>query len=214
MKRVCAASITKPPLSLVKQIIYLEKTKFFSKAMQWGCTHELTAKKAYESIQKKNHREFTINDAGFYVSIDIPYIGATPDGIVSCLCCGKGCIEIKCPYCLRWSSPEEVVENCNFLDSNTKSLKKDHMYYYQVQTQLFATKLSFCDFVVWTKDCVCIERIYPDKPFWDKILEKVNPFFKRVILPELLAKVWTEPPKNESPPKCKNSPLIIKINKV
>jgi len=30
-----------------------------------------------------------------------PFIGACPDGIVECNCCGKGVLEIKCPYSHR-----------------------------------------------------------------------------------------------------------------
>ena len=25
----------------------------------------------------------------------------TPDSLISCDCCGEGCVEVKCPYCKR-----------------------------------------------------------------------------------------------------------------
>ena len=36
--------------------------------------------------------------AGFYVNLSFPHLGASPEGIVSCACCGEGLLEIKCPY--------------------------------------------------------------------------------------------------------------------
>lgn len=44
------------------------------------------------------HANFNCDLSGFVISREIPYIGASPDGFVQCDCCGKGCIEIKCPF--------------------------------------------------------------------------------------------------------------------
>ena len=93
------SSLVKPSVSLIKQIVYPEKIKFMTAATQWGCKHEHTAKKAYETIQRKTHPTLTINSAGFFISKKIPFVGATTDGIVDCECCGKGCIEIAHTAC-------------------------------------------------------------------------------------------------------------------
>lgn len=209
MKRVCAASLVKPPLSLVKQIVYPEKIKFATTATKWGCSHEDTARKSYENLQKRKHADFEIQNAGFFISKQIGYVGATPDGIINCQCCGKGCIEIKCPYCLRNASPQEITENADFLSKKDKSLKKDHSFYYQIQTQLFVTELQFCDLVVWTNDNIYIERVHPNTVFWDAFLDKATLFFHKIILPELLSKIWTS--KKET--NCNNSPIVVKLNK-
>lgn len=124
MKRVCAASLVKPPLSLIKQIVYPDKIKFSTIATKWGCNHESTARKYYENIMKMKHADFEIHNAGFFISKKVGYVGATPDGIINCECCGKGCIEIKCPYCLRNASPEDIIENSDFLNKTDKTLKK------------------------------------------------------------------------------------------
>jgi len=39
-----------------------------------------------------------------------PFEGASPDGMVTCICCGTGVIEIKCPYSCRNKSLKEVSE--------------------------------------------------------------------------------------------------------
>lgn len=41
------------------------------------------------------HENFQIFDSGLLINRDFPYLGASPDGIVSCDCCGIGLCEIK-----------------------------------------------------------------------------------------------------------------------
>ena len=60
------------------------------------------------------HETFQIGDSGLVISSDYPYLGASPDGIVSCGCCGIGVNEIKCPYCKRDNSINEAVEDKKF----------------------------------------------------------------------------------------------------
>ena len=70
---------------------------------------------------------------------------------------------------------------------------KTHAYYYQIQTQLLVTQYDYCDFfVMLINDFVCI-RIEPDKELFEKISRKCKLFFGKAILPELLAKCFSEP---------------------
>ena len=55
-----------------------------------------------------------------------------------------------------------------------------------MQVQLFCTGLSYCDFVVYTKNKLYIERITPDTLFMKEIMIKVQHFFETAVLPELL----------------------------
>ena len=55
---------------------------------------------------QKNHADLSVNGSGFVINSTWPHLGATPDGIVDCACCGKGVVEIKCPFC----SHNEYVE--------------------------------------------------------------------------------------------------------
>ena len=38
-----------------------------------------------------------------------PYIGASPDEIVCCSCCGEGVLEVKCPLCVKEIFPDEEL---------------------------------------------------------------------------------------------------------
>ena len=50
------------------------------------------------------------------------------------------------------------------------SLKRDHSYFFQVQTQLQVCRLSYADFVLWTETGTIIERIYVDPSFWEGLI--------------------------------------------
>ena len=54
-------------------------------------------------------------------------IRASLDRIISCLCHGKMCVEIKCPYSVNDKSPTDNDVNLNFLitvSDGNKELKK------------------------------------------------------------------------------------------
>jgi len=161
---------------------------------RWGCQHEQEARESYKLEQEKVHQNFSLSLSGFKINPQFPHIGATADGVVSCSCCGEGVMEIKCPFCVR----DKSLEHVDFLAEIDGKLKllKDHAYYYQVQMQMFVYDVSYADFVVWTqKDSIKphIERIAPEPAFFSDELEKATCFYKKVILPNLLAKTFLAP---------------------
>lgn len=74
---------------------------------RWGCSHEKQAIETYESEVSNHHTKFSIEAAGLFISMERPYVGASPDGIISCECCGRGTLEVKCPFCYKENFPEE-----------------------------------------------------------------------------------------------------------
>ena len=61
--------------------------------------------------------------------------------------------------------------------------------------QLQCTGTAYCDFVVWSEKSIFIERIHPDHEFWSVNVEKAKQFVLKGILPELLGKWFSRPPK-------------------
>ena len=53
------------------------------------------SKQCYSSFQNQKHKNFIISDSGLFISTDFPYLGASPDGLIGCECCGAGACEIK-----------------------------------------------------------------------------------------------------------------------
>ena len=125
---------------------------------RFGCQHERDARATYIAVQEQQHSNWATKEAGFCINPSYPFIGASPDGWVECLCCGKGLVEIKCPLCLEGKKIENMGSNfC--LGKNAgdvvSTLKRDHAYYYQVQVQMHVSGRRYCDFVVWEESTSC-----------------------------------------------------------
>ena len=85
-----------------------------------GCRHEGAVITAYTKFMKTRHSDFKCR---FFISEEYPFIGASPDGMTDCLCCGAGVPEVKCPYCIRMEDPDKAT--C--LESG--KLLTQHAYY-------------------------------------------------------------------------------------
>ena len=201
MKAVCHTDALNPSQSLVKRVCYPEAFCFKSKQTTWGCKHEKPARDRYFAKSTQVHAEFEVRDNGLFISNEWPYIGASPDGIINCTCCGTGVLEVKCPY----SHQGERISECaasdknfclKYSSDNTLYLDQKHEYYYQVQTQLFVLDVDYCDFCVCTftadeESDLYIERIVKNRKFWDDCILRAGLFFRTCILPELLGKWYT-----------------------
>ena len=196
-KQAARTSPSNPSVSLIKAICYPEAFKFTSQATRWGCKHEDTARKEYISRQKAKHYNLEVKESGLFLSCKYPHIGASPDGLVTCKCCGKGLLEVKCPFNCRYSSIADVAEHPKFClkrlpESDSLELKRDHAYFYQVQTQLAVCEAAYCDFVIWNDTSLFTQRLEPDEPFIDEAIEAVTTFYKVGVMPELVGKWYSK----------------------
>ena len=70
---------------------------------------------------------------------------------------------VKKLFAAAW---KDVPGFCLVLVNTEMPLSKTHSYFYQVQTQMHVTHLSWCDFVVWsTIQDLFVERVYYDPVF-------------------------------------------------
>ncbi|PFX12320.1 hypothetical protein AWC38_SpisGene23745 [Stylophora pistillata] len=180
-KNACRTDPSCPSHSLIMSICHPEMARFNTEATKWGCQHEKVAKETYASFQKVKHKNFGMSYSGLFVSRNHPYLGASPDGLVCCDCCGAGVCVIKCPFCHKNDHISTSAQDKNFCFEVTTTgahrLKRNHQYYYQVQLQLMCTDLKYIDFVVWTKNGLFIERIFADKSFREEKVPKAKEFF-------------------------------------
>lgn len=196
-RAVCKTNKMKPSLSLIKSICYPTKILFCNKATLWGINHEHIAVGDYQRFMSENHDSFQVNEVGFVISKNWPCLGASPDRLVFCECCLGGCLEIKCPYLLYTNNYTDINEyvslksSCLIKENDKVTLKKSHSYYYQVQMQIFVTKLKYCDFVIWSPNIFFKERILPDFEFFENEIQIALTFHAEVIMPELLGKYFT-----------------------
>jgi len=56
-------------------------------------------------------------------------------------------------------------------------LKQNHAYYAQVQGQMGCTKAQRCDFAVYTKKGMSVERITFDRAYWVELQEKLCQYY-------------------------------------
>ena len=114
LKSAISTDVSQPLVSLIKSICYPDAHKFFSVACTYGCKHEDAARKEYVYEMKKKHVQFAITESGLILNPLYPFLGATPDGLVSCGCSGNGVLEIKCPYSCRQKDLVEASEDSSF----------------------------------------------------------------------------------------------------
>ena len=88
---------------------------------------------------------------------------------------------MKCPFVFKKSIAEASTESSSFCLRNSNGslqVKTNHQYFYQVQTQLFVTRLQWCDFVLWaSNEDVFVERILYDQQFIERAISKARALY-------------------------------------
>ena len=121
------------------------------------------------------------------------WLGASPDAFVidpSEIIC-NGIVEFKCPFSKKDVLPQEACRDPNFylmFTDNEYHLNHYHIYYHQVQLQLFVSmdKHAWCDFCVFTLHGVAVERIWLDTEWCNKYIPELESYFDVYILPEMI----------------------------
>jgi hypothetical protein len=112
---------------------------YSNEAMIWGLEHEKEALSIASAMFVSEHDGAKIYHSGLHICKDLFILGATPDGLTECNCCGYGIIEIKCSFKYRMSDREDLLiaalTDHNFCLNSDLSLKQSHKYYTQVQCQ-------------------------------------------------------------------------------
>ena len=157
--------------------------------LKYGREMEERAWRSYHALIGPYHSNFVIAKTGLHINADYPYLGASPDGIIDCDCCGKGLVEIKCPQ--KYSTSLKGWENGkNFAIDSSNNVKKDYPYFAQMQGQMFLLGVKFCNFFVWTpvENDYLLVRIERDEYFISKALPKLFFFCFAVLLPEIVSR--------------------------
>lgn len=158
---------------------------FSTAATKYGKDMEKVAYSMYVTKVRHSHKKFVPSSCGLFISKEFPFLAASPDGKVECLCCGKGLLEIKCSYSFRHKTPLEVASDKDYylyVQDGEVRLKKNTSWYTQIQTQLGVCELQYCDFVFFTLKGIAVERIYFDTDIYTQIKEKSNLFVQKYLL--------------------------------
>ena len=109
-------------------------------------------------LSSNGHKDVTVSECGLFVHPEHIYMAASPDAVVSCTCCGKGLLEVKCSLTIAHASPQLCPPAYPTQDdSGVLKLKTSHPYHTQVVMQLAVTGYKWCDFVVFPMGTICRE---------------------------------------------------------
>ena len=186
---VSRARLDPPPSHLLKRILKPTRESSAVAAIQWGIKNESAACEMYIEQAMEAHVNFSYEPAGLYVNHCSPHLEASPDGHISCDCCGEGLIEIKCTYKYRHVDPCTIDDPSFYLkksETGHLQLDRNHEYYYQVQGQLALCEKEYSDFICWSPEGLFVERIVADPSFFSELQTKLDVFFVKVVLPQLL----------------------------
>ncbi|XP_033743944.1 uncharacterized protein LOC117329862 [Pecten maximus] len=169
------------------------------RAMKHGQEMEAVAKKEFFESNKTKHQNLTVDNSGFFIHPQKPFLGASPDLLTSCTCCGKGVVEIKCPVippCSKCttkmcSCPDRRLKCFQYVNGQL-SLKENHAYFGQIQGQMAVTGRHFCDFYVYTAYATYQQRIQFNSAFWINMSNNLEYFFKKYMIPDMLKMSTTD----------------------
>jgi len=131
-------------------------------ATQWGQSHELEAKEAFEYDQGR-----TVQPASFVVDPARPWLGASPDGYVG----DDAVFECKCPFGLRGHAKPVSF----------KTLSDQPHYYAQMQIQMLVTGRPRCFFWQWTPHDEELTMVDFDQAWVDVNLPKLEAFYQEFL---------------------------------
>lgn len=180
--QVCKLRPTTSCKNITKQLLY--NTFKGNDATKYGNENEPVALKDAEKLLG-----LRIEPCGLFIDEKRPYLGASPDGLIG----DDAIVEIKCPSSASNMSPNEAIDQkkitfCtrDIYDLNKIKLKPNHNYFYQIQGQLQITERKYCIFIVWTPKGLAYEKIEKDNDFWNSVVPKLEEFYFKCILPEII----------------------------
>ena len=162
-------------------------SRFKTQAMEYGSQNESIGLRIFFNHFKKLHINAKFHTTGLTLYKEAPYIGSSPDGLVSCDCCKEpALVELKAPFRLRqvgltsWKLLEYLDEK--------QFLRKSHTYYHQISLYMGVFNLKRAHFVIYAKDEIISQIVHFDKDFFDYQIRNLKEYYLTKYLPSILGK--------------------------
>ena len=170
---------------------YFQRKIYLPQSVKENMRHE----KPYNEIARGRYhnvmclylnRDVQLREAGFVIQPHLPWIVATPDGLISDASNSNdviGILRIVCPRSLRNSDIEDILSDPNFFIEENKGvlvLKRDHHeeHFTNCQLQMDPCGASFCDIAVFVFNGIILMRIYFKNYVFVELIHKINSFYK------------------------------------
>uniref|UniRef100_A0A131YJ81 SWIM-type domain-containing protein n=1 Tax=Rhipicephalus appendiculatus TaxID=34631 RepID=A0A131YJ81_RHIAP len=161
--------------------VLMRESRVTNEDMQRGITLEPVAKEAYKN-QNTHHKGLQLHDCGLSILRGKPFIGASPDAIITCECCSPRLLEVKCPRSLERFTEYEVV-----YQGGKMQLKQNSRYFCQTQVQMGVTELPSTEVFVYVSDAENMTlNVTFLQDYFDEVVERATFFFKHYVLPHML----------------------------
>ena len=152
----------------------------------WGHEKEESAVDLYCKKLKKVHKEMHVVESGLIIDPEFSHLGSSPDRIRVCQCCGKRVVEVKSLYSKRSLMPHIAAVEYIYKENGTYRLKKETKWNYQIQGEMAFSKVTNADLVIYTNKGILIVEVLFDKYLWEEMLVKLNKFYSKHMIPEIL----------------------------
>ena len=173
-------------LKLNNRLLRTFPGRFKTDAMQYGIDHEQEGLRVFLNAYKKEHVNARITSRGLTLHKDFPFIGGSPDGVLSCDCHGESILEVKSPYRLADTGIAgwRILE---YLDQEQK-LRKTHSHYHQIHLYLGIFELKKAFFIVYAKEQVISQVIDFDQEFFKYQINHLRQYYTKHYLPTIIGK--------------------------
>jgi len=95
---------------------------------------------------------------------------------------------MKCPYTHSERSPLEACSSPGLCCDAQLHLRRNPLYFAQVQGQMAVGDRPWCDFIIYTTKGINVERIPFDRDYWRNTLLHINLELSSIILgPEIVS---------------------------
>lgn len=165
-------------------------TGFTNEAIAWGVKYEKKAIEMFTEAFQNAHQDAKITPAGLFICDDLFILGASPDALVECSCCGQAVVEVKTSFKYRMCdvaglTSAAAADSSFCLDTNLQ-LKSSHKYYTQVQCQMGVTGRHSCQFVLYTTNAILVQNIPYNPTVFGRVKTNSTALFRQSIFPKLL----------------------------
>ena len=170
-----------------------------TKAMKYGLDHEDEARQAYITKKVSQGTIVEVEVPGLHMHTELPGLVCSLDGIAHVQNQRPKVYESKCPRKYKNIDPNKFDDKlsqkhlkkqtcCLFRrDDGSIDLKRNHLYYDQVQMQMGMLGMEECDFFVWSPHgSVCIPIAF-NKERWEALRDDLLIFHWEVLIPEYFA---------------------------
>ncbi len=167
------------------RLLDTQPTTLKSKPVQYGVKNEEKARRLFlKQHRYKGHERAKVSVPGFIISEDKPFLGCSPDGIITCRKCDKFLIEIKCLWKHRNLCPKEAAVKtgiCTVSECGDLELKQNHAYYYQIQGQMAISNIHKCYIVFFTSKGIYSVNVPFHNDMWKRTENKLCSFYRNAM---------------------------------